>query len=513
MKEKKNTKYIFINTFYILSVISLIFFVSQIYINQLLPIGYRTITMLVLILIHFVIGIVLMKTEYKKIRHIVLLVFLILLFLVQTVAGFYIYRTYTSYNRRFNENQTKKVVYSLITLKTNDKVDNVIDMNDATVYYDNHEPKEDIDLFKEKTDELNDKLKYEEKDNTIKMAQELLDGDIEYMLLNESKLSLIQSAISEFDKAYKVVKIFLEDNDKLEVEKEPVVNKKEVESGQSFNILISGGDSYGGLDEDLRSDVNILLSVNPSENKLLLTQIPRDSYVFMRDLGEDKLTHAGTYGIDTLMGTVEDLLETDINYYVKVNFDSLEDIVDALGGITVQNDVEFYSMTKKLYFPVGKLDLDGEYALEFVRERYSLPNGEFDRGQNQLKVLKAMIEKAISPSIIFNYTTVLDEVLDSIFTNIPSSKVTELINDQIESLSAWNIVTDQVEGYPVSGLYSYTMPDYDLSFVQLYEEEIYEAINNIRQVLGENVEETDVEIDDTDVETDNTDEAEEYYYE
>lgn len=498
MKDKKD---LFINILYVLSILSLIFFASQLFINKLLPTNYRFIIVVVLTIIYLVIGFILVKHCNNKIVYIISSVFLVLLLLVQTVAGLYIFRTYSGYNSRLSENNKKKTVFYIITLKTNKQVNTVEDMKMASVYYDKHDSKEDLDILKEEIERVNDKIKYVEGSGALELAKNLINGKIKYMLLNESRIPIIEEGISEFRQAYKVVKLFGDSkDDKIEIEREDRTNAKNTELGQSFNLLISGGDSYGGLEYDLRSDVNILLTINPESHKILITQIPRDSYVMMRDLGYDKLTHSSTYGIKTLIGTIEDLLETDINYYVKVNFNSLEDIVDALGGINVYNDYEFTSRTKGLYFSHGQLELNGEESLEFVRERYSLPNGEFDRGKNQMKVLTAIINKAISPSILFNYTSVLDTVLDSIITNFPASKITEMINEQIRTMASWSIESHQIDGEPVGGLYSYTMPEYSLSFVELYEEEINEANKRIKRILGKNVVES-VEILEESIET------------
>ncbi|MGY3775962.1 LCP family protein [Helcococcus sueciensis] len=508
MNEEKS---IISNIFFVLSTISLVLFASQLFVNELLPSKYRFILIMFLVLMHLIFGFLVIKYSQKKILNIVLSIILGLLILIQSVGAFYIYRTYSKFNSKIAESETKKVSYSIITLKNNHNVDTVVDMKSATIYYDKHENKEDIDLLRSETDKINKKLKYVEGKGAIPLANDLLEGKIKYMILNESKLSHILESISEFDHAYKIIKFTSDPNEsKFEIEKNKITQAKDVKHGESFNVFISGGDSYGGLEDDLRSDVNIVVTINPEKDKVLITQIPRDSYVMMRDLGYDKLTHAGSYGVETLIGTVEDLLDTDINYYVKVNFNSLEDIVDALGGINVSNNYEFVSRTKQFYFPAGNIDLNGEEALEFVRERYSLPNGEFDRGKNQIKVLTAIINKTLSPSIIFNYTSVLDTVLDSISTNLPSKKITELLNEQVESMKKWTIESYQVEGEPVWGLPSYAMPGYELSFVQLYDDEIIDAINKIKNVLGDNTEEFIEEIEETE---EFLDENNEYYEE
>ena len=180
-----------------------------------------------------------------------------------------------------------------------------------------------------------------------------------------------------------------------------------------FTILISGNDSYGGLTSNSRSDSNMLVTVNPSTHTVLMTSIPRDYYETIQcgdtDTGlacpqdeRDKLTHSGLYGIDTTEKTIEEFLDITINYHVRVNFSSLTNLVDALGGIDVFVEeglaVEQFNADWSLQgVTEGWNHLDGKRALAFARERYAYTDGDAQRVKNQQIVIQAMISKIASP--------------------------------------------------------------------------------------------------------------------
>lgn len=260
---------------------------------------------------------------------------------------------------------------------------------------------------------------------------------------------------------------------------------KDVGTGESFIIYITGIDQYGSIEGVSRSDVNILLSVNPSTGKILMVSIPRDSYVQIAGDGNDeydKLTHSGIYGVNSSIRTLENLFGIQINYYFRVNFSSVISIVDVLGGIEVDNPRGFEALGGEYYFPEGVNYLSGEEALAFARERYNLGDGDLDRGRNQERVIAAMIQKATSPSILFNYTGLLDVISEEAQTNMPVEKITELINQQISEGTNWDIRNAELRGEGVTGLPSYAMPDYELYMFRLDEDSVNEVKREIEAI-------------------------------
>ncbi len=228
-----------------------------------------------------------------------------------------------------------------------------------------------------------------------------------------------------------------------------------------FVVLVSGSDSYGNLSAKSRSDVNMLVVVNPKTAQVLLVSLPRDTYMqFSCKKNEDacgpaagqydKLTHSGIYGIGTTESSIEDYLGVDINYTARINFSSLINIVDAIGGIdvTVEPGLEverFYSNgTEGVHEGVNHLD--GERALAFARERHAYIDGDNQRVRNQQIVMKALISAMMSPSMIVKYPAFIRALSTAFSTNMPSSQIRDLIRLEVSSFPAWDI-----QSYALSG--------------------------------------------------------------
>ena len=271
-------------------------------------------------------------------------------------------------------------------------------------------------------------------------VEALYGGEVDAIILNEAYRDTIKETYKDFDERTKVLT-----SHQIEIPVEIEPSDKEV-TLEPFNVYISGIDTYGPIRRTSRSDVNIIATVNPKTKRILLTTTPRDFYVPFPITGgvRDKLTHAGVYGIDVSIGTLEDLYDIEIDYYVRVNFDSLIKMVDALGGIDVDSEYAFksggYSFNK------GINQLNGAQALAFSRERYAFASGDNQRGKNQMAVIKGMIEKAMSPAIITNYSKILDGLSESFETNMSPNDMTSLIRMQIDDMSPWDIKSNNVTG-------------------------------------------------------------------
>lgn len=276
--------------------------------------------------------------------------------------------------------------------------------------------------------------------------------------MDEATRSLFEDNHSKFDSETRIVKSY-----KYKTSTKDISKNVDVTS-EPFNIYITGIDTYGTISTVSRSDVNMIATVNPKTHQVLLTSIPRDYYVPQPCQGgqTDKLTHTGIFGVDCTVETVENYFGIDINYYVRVNFSSVENIVDALGGINVDSPIAFDALGYS--FSAGTNSLNGKEALAFSRERYSLGGGDRDRGKNQMRVITGIINKAISPSIITNYTSILDAVSGSFQTNMSNSEMTSLIKMQINDMSGWDIEQIAVNGTgnasawsPANGFNSWVM--------------------------------------------------------
>ena len=341
---------------------------------------------------------------------------------------------------------------------------------------------EEIEGLPEAVAKLNKKVDvyYSEIDDLKILEDNLLSGDLGVIMLEDSYYEIAKEENADFEKSTKVI-------DKFEV-KVPIGGlAKEVDvTKEPFTIFISGIDTYGEISSVSRSDVNMLVTVNPNTHKILMTSIPRDYYVHLHGITsyKDKITHAGIHGIDMSVKTAEDLLDCDINYYVKVNFTSVVDIVDALGGIEVESPYTFTTYDDKYTFNKGYNKLDGEKALYFVRERKAFDGGDRTRNQNQQLVLTAIINKMLTKSMITKYDKILDAVDGSFVTNMGSKNYTNLIKKQIKNNYKWKIESYYLEGtdsmdytYSYKSAMSYVMePD---------EDSVNEAIAKIKKVINE----------------------------
>ncbi len=313
-------------------------------------------------------------------------------------------------------------------------------------------------------------------------AYALLNGQIGAIIFNEAYREMIETDFPGFSESTRILSTKTIKT-KVEVSK----NSKKV-AKEPFLVYITGIDTYGEISKTSRSDVNILAAVNPTTHKILLVSTPRDSYVELAPEGTgvnnayDKLTHAGIYGVQESISTLQNLYGVKIDYYVRVNFSGFETIVDALGGITVDSDYAFLSNDGE-WFDEGPNELDGRRALSFARERYAFEDGDFQRGRDQMKVIKAIIDKAMSPAILGNYTQLLDSVADSMETSMTTSEIGDLVQMQLSSGEQWNI-----ENYTVLGHFEdqvcYSYGASPLSVVVLEDEYIAEAVGKIQAVMN-----------------------------
>ncbi|WP_000641263.1 LCP family protein, partial [Streptococcus mitis] len=324
----------------------------------------------------------------------------------------------------------------------------------------------------------NKELTVEESSSYLAAYKSLLAGDIKAILLNSVFENIIESEYPDY--ASKIKKIYTKELTKT------VETPKNVK-GDSFNVYISGIDTYGPISSVSRSDVNIIMTVNRETKKILLTTTPRDSYVPIADGGnnqKDKLTHAGIYGVDASIHTLENLYGIDLNYYARLNFTSFLKLIDLLGGVDVHNDQEFTAHTNGKFYPVGNVHLDSEQALSFVRERYSLEDGDRDRGRNQQKVIVAILQKLTSTEALKNYDSIIKGLQDSLQTNMPLETMMNMANAQLESGGTYKINSQDLKGTGRMDLPSYAMPDSNLYMMEISDsslESVKAAINDVME--------------------------------
>lgn len=291
-----------------------------------------------------------------------------------------------------------------------------------------------------------------EYDSLTELADGLNQNEVDAILLNEAYLDLYDetSGYETFPESLRAV---------LTLQIEHEVGAEQEQSSQLsdpiINILISGSDTRSDvIDQRGRSDVNIIASINTQTHQILLISTPRDYFVPL-DVGVedayDKLTHAGIYGMDVLMGTLENLYGIDLDYYFRLNFVGFEQVIDALGGIEVYSEYEFGSAGHELdsneyHFQQGINTLDGKSALAFVRNRYAFADGDRQRGKNQMAVVEGVLKKATSPSVLSNYLSILDSIQSCVDTNVPYDVISALVRQQLQDSATWNVESFSVNG-------------------------------------------------------------------
>lgn len=470
-KKKKGqinfTKYLAI----FLTIVSLIV-LFLIYFIGVLPIEHFLVLSALIVIIDLInIKLLLVKS---KIQNALGIFFSLILIIFMTIGITYELNT-IDFLKQFGFNSYNTENYNIVVLKDN----NIKELNDIKNKKIGHLNTDEHEGLNEATKRLKNKINYEsvEIDDLTNLLNNLLDGNVQAIILEDAQLNIIEEENSEI---YKKLEIIYQID--IEVEIEKIGSSVDV-TKDPFNILISGIDTYGSITKVSRSDVNILISVNPNTNTILLTTIPRDYYVLLPKFNEyDKLTHAGIYGIETTVKAVEELLNTNINYYIKVNFTSLIDIVDAFDGITINSNYEFTSQDG-YYFKKGENYLDGPKALSFARERKAFALGDRIRGENQEIILEALINKAMNPNMITKYTELLDALKDKFITNITDDEITKFIKKQIKENSKWNIEAISLTGSDAFET-TYTYKNTKLYVMEPNGESVLSAQEKIKKILN-----------------------------
>ena len=401
--------------------------------------------------------------------------FLTLAILVSSVS-FFALQQFVGFTSHINSTSNySEYSMSVVVLKDSD-VHNVTQLDSVTGPTDTDNDNIQKLIADIKTSQSKE-LTVEQSNSYLAAYKSLIAGEAKAIVLNSVFENIIESEYPDY--ASKIRKIYTKN-----ITKEVAAPK--VSKNKSFNVYVSGIDTYGPISSVSRSDVNILMTVNRDSKKILLTTTPRDSYVPIADGGnnqKDKLTHAGIYGVDSSIHTLENLYGVDINYYVRLNFTSFLKLIDLLGGVDVYNDQEFTSRHGKFHFPVGNVHLDSEQALGFVRERYSLADGDRDRGRNQQKVIVAIIQKLTSTEALKNYSDIIQGLQDSLQTNMPIETMMDLVNAQLESGGSYKVNSQDLKGTGQMGLPSYAMPDSNLYMMEIDDSSLAAAKSAIQDVM------------------------------
>lgn len=428
-----------------IQLIASIILVALIFKLNALPMLYTMVVIGVVVLLALF-SFALMKPSKKdgkgKVRNIIGKIISILLSVLLMVGSLYVAQGNSVLDSITGANE-KTTRISLVVLKDS-KYESVSDLKNKTIEA-NLDDEDNVKYMNQAIEALNKEestIKVDNASSYSKLAEDLYSGQTEAIYINEANYGMLEEQHETFTNDTRVIWSYDIVEEVKDISKDVDVTK------EIFTIFISGIDTTGPVSTVSRSDVNMLVTVNPKTKQILMTSIPRDYYVTLANKGKkDKLTHAGLGGVENSVETIENFMNIDINYYARVNFTSLVKMVDALGGIEVYSDKTFTPYTNQsIRIKEGVNHMDGEMALAFSRERKTYGSGDNHRVQNQQAVLKGMLEKAMSPAILTNYSSVLSSIEGSFETNMSSSEITDLIKMQLNDMSSWDIYQIQLSG-------------------------------------------------------------------
>ncbi len=424
----------------ICTIIHLIFILLIIKLN-VVPNKYLLPLIIVTTLILLFVDICLFNKKIKRKPKILSLFTSFIMIIIAGIGIYYMYYT-LDFMKNLKSDNSKSEDYYVIVYKDS-KMAKLSDIEKSEVNI--------LKIKDESYEKAKDKLKnkvditYKEIDNVKDIVSNVKNKKVAF--ISSSAYSILSESPYNIDDISKIIYTVKIKSKLIDITKKVDVGKK------PFNVYISGIDTTGNINNVARSDVNMIVTVNPETHEILLTSIPRDYYVTLHSYGQkDKLTHSGIYGINESVTSVEDLLSIDINYYVRVNFSTVTKLVDIIGGIDINSEYTFstHGMRnggKKYYFKAGPNHLNGEEALAFSRERKSFRDGDNQRIKNQQIVLTAIIEKITSSkTLLEKYSSILDTMGNSIQTNMDQTALSKLVKNQISDMSSWNISKNSLKG-------------------------------------------------------------------
>ena len=447
MQKKKKLKLkksvIFKSLAIIIAIMSIYVFIMFLKLN-VLPFMYLLFLFLILFAID--IGLYLLMSKKKPVFRIVGTICTIFLFVLYFV-GIEFQTVTLNFLHQFAFLNIQTEHYQVIVKNTSEMASlNDLD-NKSIAYVKNREGASKAYKQLEK-----ENVKKEEVDGVGALVRSFLQDEIDVILLESSEEELYNEMSQEFKENHKVLETVSVEVQKNDFSKDVAITK------QPFSVYVTGVDTYDAISSVARSDVNMVITVNPVTHKILLTSIPRDYYVPIAgstsDLN-DKLTHAGLEGVDVSIKTIENLLDMDINYYIKFNFTSLIQIVDALGGIDVDSPFAFtadYEEDTHIYyeFQKGMNHLNGKQALAYVRERYGLREGDVARARHQQQVVEAVVNKLTTTTILTKYGELLGSMEGNFTTNFDFDSITGFVKMQLNDMPSWSVETQVLTGADAS---------------------------------------------------------------
>ena len=461
----------------VLYVVSLVVLLCMLGYADILPAGYLYSLLVILALLSLLVFPILYFDYIKDNRKIAALVLSVVLMGIFTYAEVNLKDTADFFSRVTHVNEQTKDYYVVVDKDRNLQSISDIDKKTVGVY------SAATEEYSTAQESLNSRVEvqYDQCENLEDMDEGLTTGKDDALFLSQMHYETMCENEDAFEDKTKILYTV-----KMDIGNEDFTRRVGVTS-QPFNVYISGLDTSGKISEVSRSDVNMIVTVNPQTHTVLLTSIPRDMQIQMPSYydANDKLTHTGIYGVHETVKAAEKLMGQDINYYLKVNYSTVSRFIDAIGGVDVYSDYAFETHGQKYFkFKKGKNHLNGKRALAFARERKAFENGDVQRNIDQAKVMEAILTKVTgSATILTKYNKILKSVKDYMEMNMSGEEIRALVKMQLEGGYSWKIKKQNLVG---TGAYDtcYSSGSYQLYVMIPNQDNVKKAAENIENIMN-----------------------------
>lgn len=394
--------------------------------------------------------------------------------------GFLFHKTYATLQKMSKDEQQDISVYTVTRKLSN--ITSLTDLESKTIGFQIGDEK-DISTYAQASfmAQLND-LHYEENISYTPLIEALLQDNIQALVMSESAYQMACTYTQDFKENTKIIHKIIKENNEQEQTKKDI--RKE-----AFTVYISGVDSTGSPDQSSRTDTNLLLIINPLGNQIQMISLPRDAYMPNSALQykNDKLTHTGIYGIETSVKTIENFYGFSIDYYARVSFDSLIEIIDAIGGIDVDVEISFceqdenrsFAKEDQICLVKGKQHINGKQALAYARHRKTAGYDNPGRERAQQRIIKGVIQKLMNPKTIIHMNALLEIIPNYVVTNMPVSQMASFVSSELKTLQPWSITSISSNNGTYDYRYTASIPiEQGKSSVYLFsQEEVHQVLN------------------------------------
>ncbi len=472
----------------IFAILVAIVLLISIYLNTYLLIKYNVLPWKFLIIYFLLVGLIpfalIFISIFKRPRlviRVIVYVFEFLYLIILFIVFGYLNNTFDFLNN-FTSGYDYETKNYYVLVDKNSEYEKIKELKNKTIGYAKNLDSSIDKAFEEISRKV--KISSSEYEGYAELFTSLDNKEIDSILINDTFYEMLSEEENPVTANTKILYKFSIKEKIEQLGKEVNVTK------EPFNIYISGIGNYGNITDSGLSDVNMVISINPKTYEILMLNIPRDYYVTLigskikaeGDAAKDKLTHAGLYGVETSLKTIENLLDIDINYYIKVNYGAIVNLVDALDGVEVYSNYDFTTTDGGYRFKKGYNKVNGKQALQFVRTRKAFAGGDRVRGENQQLMIQAIIDKASSPAVLLKYDDILKALNNCFTTNLSTDSIMSLINMELDKMPKWNITSISLDGSDAHK-FTYTYKTYEL-YVMIPKEE---TINEAKEKLKNNM--------------------------